>query len=162
MIVRAKTLLMAELMISRSEPVGLSFSSSRMLSNTMTVSLIEYPTMHRIAATMGALNLWPVSTKTPIVIEDVVQRGDHRADAEAELEAERDVEEDDQHRDGDRLQRVQLDLLADDRADVLLADLLQARLRVRLLQGPRRGRRTCPPASRSSAPRRRRRGSSGS
>jgi len=41
MIVRAKTLRMALLITSRSEPVGLSFSSSRMRSKTTTVSLIE-------------------------------------------------------------------------------------------------------------------------
>ena len=41
MIVRAKTLLMALLMMSRSEPLGFSFSSSRIRSNTTTVSLME-------------------------------------------------------------------------------------------------------------------------
>ena len=41
MIVRANTLLMAELITSRREPLGLSFNSSRMRSKTTTVSLIE-------------------------------------------------------------------------------------------------------------------------
>ena len=60
----------------------------------------------------------------------------HRADAEAELEPEGDVEQDGEHRDADREEGVELDLLADGGAHVLVADLDEARGGVRLDERP--------------------------
>ena len=96
--------------------------------------------MQRIAATIGAENLCPVSTNIPTVIMMSCSVENMALDTEPELKAERDVEQDDQHGDADRLERgIQQDLPTDGGADMLLAGLGEARLGVGLLERVKKG-----------------------